>query len=429
MREPYHFGSREYCLNPYPFLEECRSGTGIYKLPGEDGYLLTRYDDVVGAARCPEVFSSFMPSTDGIDVDGQHYPYIRTVPKYDAPDHGPIRALAMQAFTPARTASYEPLIQRHIDTLITQFESSGSVEFVSEYAVPLPMIVISQILGLPLDGIRKYKEWTGALAFLQSGYTDLDGHVGEAENSRSFGEVFTFLSDQVADRRANPGEDALSLVVNPPEGSDLPRLGHVELVGVAASLLTAGNETTTLMLENLMYRLATDADRKAALLADRSGVRNFVEECLRMDSPLQFLPRTCMVDHRVSGVVIPAGARVLLMWGAANRDSQRFDASAEFNGKRGSLNRHIAFGNGAHFCIGAPLARLEGRLTMDSVLTRLRNPRLDGPDAARRIVSAVSCGFTELHLKFDPPDSAVVGTVGRSRPEASSPFNTDLKES
>lgn len=408
MGDQYQFGSREYCLDPYPFFEETQSGSGVYKLPGRNDYLLTRYEDVVGAAKCPQVFSSYMPASDGINVDGKHFPYIRTVPKYDAPEHGPIRALAMQAFTPSRIASYETLIRNHIERLITGFESAGVVEFVADFALPLPMIIISQLLGFPLDGIKKYKQWTGALAFLQSGYDDLDAKEHLDELGHTYGEAFTFLSDQISDRRENPSEDALSLIVNPPSDSDLPRLNQVELVGVAASLLTAGNETTTLMLENLMYRLATNVQERVRLIADRSGVRNLVEECLRMDSPLQFLPRTCTVDHKVAGVTIPAGAKVLLMWGAANRDSQKFQAPSEFNPRRGSLNRQVAFGHGAHFCLGAPLARLEGRLTVEAVLTRLWNPRLDGPDAARRAVSAVGCGFKELHLKFDPSQPAAV---------------------
>jgi cytochrome P450 len=272
---------------------------------------------------------------------------------------------------------------------------------VSAFSEPLPMMVISHILGFPIDAIKKYKKLSDAVTVVQTGYQLLDAEEDMDEVHRTFGELMTFLNDQVSDRRARPRDDTLSLVVNPPPDSGLPRLNQVQLVGVAQALLSAGNETTTLMLGNLMYRLVTNVQERERLIANRSGVRKFIEECLRMDSPAQWLPRTCLVDHEVAGITIPAGARVLLMWSAANRDGEMYPEPAEFNSQRDSLNRHVGFGHGEHLCLGAPLARLEGRLAVDAILTRLKDPRLDGPDAARRLPSVALGGFKELRIRFD----------------------------
>jgi cytochrome P450 len=402
LSEQCPFGSHEYGLNPYPFYEESQASSGVYKVPDRNDYLLTRYEDVVRAATSPQVFSNYMPASAGVDVDGKHFPFTRTVPKYDAPEHPSIRSLAVQAFTASRVASYEPMILEYIDELFRSFEMTGTVECIAAVAQPLPMLIISEILGSPLDGIKMYKQWSDAASAVQSGYNHLDTQEDITSVHRNFGEMFTFLNDQIADRRAHPRGDALSLVVNPPADSDLPRLNAVELVGVAQSLLTAGNETTTLLLGNLMFRLVTNPQERERLTADPSGMRRFVEECLRIDTPAQWLPRTCLVDNEVGGVTVPAGARVLLMWGAANRDSAKFQAPAEFDSRRDSLNRHLAFGQGAHICLGAPLARLEGRLVAEAVLERLGNPRLDGEDAALRLSSVVHRGFKELRIRFDP---------------------------
>jgi cytochrome P450 len=400
MSEQCPFGSKEYGLNPYPFYDESRSGSGVYKVPDRNDYLLTRYEDVVYAATSPQLFSSYMPASNGVGVDGKPFA-IRTVPRYDAPEHAPIRSLAVQAFTATRIASYEVMVRGHIERLFDSFERAGTVEFVSAVADPLPMLVISEILGLPLDGIKKYRQWSDIVSVVQSGYPDLETHDDLSAVGGRFGELLSFLDEQVSDRRENPRDDALSLVVNPPANSDLPRLSQMELVGVALSLFVAGNETTTLMLGNLGYRLATNVLERERLMADTSGIRRFVEECLRVDTPIQWLPRTCRVDCEVGGVTIPAGARVLLTWGAANRDGAKFEAPAEFNSQRTALNRQVAFGQGGHTCLGAPLARLEGRLAVEAVLTRLGNPRLDGADAARRRASVSLRGFKEVRIRFD----------------------------
>jgi len=402
MTTAFEFGSVEYCLDPYPFYEELARGSGVFKVPGREDYLVTRYEDVVFAAKHPEMFSNSMPGTTGVEVDGKRCPYVRPVPRYDEPEHGPLRTLAGKAFTASRLRAYEPMIQGIVDGLIDKFAGRGSVEFITEFSQPLPMMVICTALGFPLERIDDYRRWSDDYTIAQSGYYPgmTDDQIVEVK--RSVMELHEFLSDEIEARTANPTTDVLSEVIDSQEelGVDLSRL---ELMGIGLSLLIAGNETTTHMLGNLMHRLVTNPSELQRAVENPERTRKIVEESLRIDTPAQWMPRTCVQDREVAGVTIPAGARVMLIFGAANRDQEIFPDAATFNSQRDNLNRQLAFGSGPHFCLGAPLARLEGKLAFTALLTRLPNLRLD-PNAPepRRFPSLVVRGMEELNLLFDP---------------------------
>jgi cytochrome P450 len=394
------FGSEDYCLDPYPFYEQIHQGSRVYKVPGREDYLITHYEDVVFVAKHPELFSSRLRE-DGFEVDGRQCAYVRPVPKYDNPEHGPIRALAGRAFTASRLRAYEPIIQSIVNALIDEFVGKGTVEFITEFSQPLPMTVICTALGFPLERIDDYRRWSSDYTVVQSGYYPSMTDLQIVEVKRSVMELQEFLGDQIAARTNEPTSDVLSEVIHSQADSGV-NLSRLELMGIALSLLIAGNETTTHMLGNLMHRLVTNPSQMQAAVECPEQPRKFIEESLRIDTPAQWFPRTCVRDREIGGVTIPAGARVLLAFGAANRDQDVFPDAATFSSNRDNLNRQLAFGSGPHFCLGAPLARLEGKLAFTALLTRLPNLRLD-PNAPEPTYAASIAvrSLAALHLCFD----------------------------
>jgi cytochrome P450 len=387
-------------LDPYPFYQQIQQGSGVYKVPGRADYLVTCYEDVVFVAKHPELFSSRLAES-GFEVDGRQCPYVRPVPRYDNPEHGPIRALTGRAFTASRLLAYEPIIHSIVNGLIDKFVGNGAVEFISEFSQPLPMTVICTALGFPLERMEDYRRWTSDYTVVQSGYYPSMTDLQIRAVKRSVMELQEFLGAQIADRTNAPTMDVLSEVIHSQADFGV-NLSHLELMGIALSLLIAGNETTTHMLGNLMHRLVTNPSEMQAAVEHPEQSRKIIEESLRIDSPAQWLQRTCVRDHEIGSVTIPAGARVLLAFGAANRDEDLFPDAATFSSNRNNLNRQLAFGSGAHFCLGAPLARLEGKLAFAALLTRLPNLRLDpnAPEPTSAPSIAVR-SLEALHLCFD----------------------------
>jgi cytochrome P450 len=348
---------------------------------GPDGafYALSRYDDVRHAAVDWHSYSS----TGKAEVAGKK----PTLNSMDPPAHTEFRALVARGFTPRSIAELEPVIRDMATGLIDGFVDAGRCDVAAEFAQLLPSMVMARLLGLPDDLVPVCRELTDASK------RRVSAEGGNDAANRSYA-IFTDLYEQ---RREAPTDDLLTALLQAEVGGR--RLTQDELLGFSWLLLVGGNDTTTNLIANGIELLARFPDQRAALLDDRGLIPNAVEEMLRFASPTHTLPRRATRDIEVAGGVIPENARVLLVWSAANHDEREFADPDVFDVRR-DAGRHLAFGTGTHFCLGAALARLEARIAFEELLRRIPEFAVDG--APERLVSSVFTGWERLPLRYGP---------------------------
>ena len=396
---------------PYPFYEALRSEAPVYELPGFGVYLVTRYDDIVEALRNPEVFSSDLgkagsgsvvglfspPPTDEIrEILSHGYPAAKTLLLNDPPSHTRYRALVSKAFAPRRVAQMEDGIRTLAHELIDAFADDGRVELIRQFAVPLPLTVIADALGVPRSELATFKRWSdNAVAPLGR----LLDHNQQVEVARSYVEFQTYFAAKIEDRRQQPQDDMLTDLVD--ARIDDEALTTVELLDIVQQMLVAGNETTTKLIGSAMLQLLEHPDAMDAVLADRSLVPNLIEETLRVEAPVQGLFRVAARDTELGGVAIPGGSPLVMLYGSGNRDDDAFPDAARFDLRRDHTRSHLAFGLGTHYCVGAALSKAEGRIAFEALLERLHNVRLEQPGPQPYEHNFVFRGLEELRLVFD----------------------------
>ena len=340
-------------------------------------YVLTRFDDVWNAVHDWESFSS----EDVAESRG----LLPAVEYMDPPRHSQMRALVSRAFTPRRIAELEPhlreLAMETLDELGPDFDA------VREFALPLPSIMMAELLGVPIDVRERFLPLT-------EGFLDSTDHE---ELATRFARIYEMFDELLALRRMHPEDDLMSaLLAAEIEGV---RLTDDEVSGFCFLLLVAGNDTSTTLIGNSIAILARHPDVRAELVADPGLVSGAIEEILRRESPSQVLPRTAARDVMLHDVTIPAGARVLLCWAAANLDEREFPDPLRFNIHRGA-QRHLALGHGIHFCLGASLARLEARVCLEVLLERW--PEYHLAEGRERYVSHWARAWRRLPLDGAP---------------------------
>ncbi|MDP9428989.1 MAG: cytochrome P450 [Actinomycetota bacterium] len=294
----------------------------------------------------------------------------------DPPDHTRYRRLVGRAFTPRATAAAEPMIRQLAGTLLDALEPAAArgeaVDLVATFAAPLPVLVIADLLGVPVDRQEDFLRWgAAAAATLDPGLPLRRFLAGE----RALRALHDFLTGHFARLRRDPGEDLVSRLV---AASDDGALTDRELHATVMLLLGAGFETTVNLLGNAVVLLDAHRDQRAALLADPAGWPDAVEEVLRFDSPVQITGRTVRVDTELAGVPMPPGSRVTLLLGAANRDPDVFAEPGRFDVTRRNARDHLAFSAGIHYCIGAGLARLEAAAALRALTERFPDLRVSG---------------------------------------------------
>ena len=357
----------EFIADPYPLYHRLRTEDPVHHSP-LGFWVLTRYEDVVAALRDPrlakEAIASFVAARFGAPVPAMGLSMLDR----DPPDHTRLRGLVSKAFTPRVVEGLRPRIQDIVDGLLDRVATRGSMDVIEEFAYPIPVAVICEMLGVPIEDHERFKGWSLDIARgLDLIWLGPDSDVGRRSvaSRHALAEYFRGL---IAQRRAAPRSDLLSGLIAAEEAGD--KLNEMELLATCILLLIAGHETTVNLIGNGMLALLRHRDQLERLQRDPGLITSAVEELLRFDGPVQRTARIPSEDVTFGRYTIAKGEMVMPFMGAANRDPAQFPDPDRLDIGR-SDNRHIAFGWGIHFCLGAPLARIEGQIAINTLLRRL----------------------------------------------------------
>lgn len=392
--------------DPYRMYERLRRDAPVAYVPERDLYLVTRYETVLGILADPVTYSSagslssasvFADNPEALQIlrQGEGYPRRPTLILTDPPEHKRYREVMQRALDPGATMrALIPKIRDRVNELIDDF-TEGRCEFVRDFAYPLPMMVVSEILSVPREDIERLKRWSDDFIAAQAGNIDRERAIRCAQSTVEFEAYF---APRLRQRQERPTEDFLSRLVAPPtEGAPLT---VQELLSLVQQMLVGGNETTTNLLGSAMHIfLGTDGlwDR---LRADPSLLPRALEEVLRYESPLQGLFRQTTTDVVLDGVAVPAGSRLMISFGSANRDERVFEEPG-YRADRDNAFTHVAFGRGAHSCLGQTLARREAVIAFEALLERLVNPRVVADEAPTYVRLFGFRGLAAFHVEFD----------------------------
>lgn len=405
--DDYDPTSDEMVADPFPTWQVTRRETPIFFSPALDAYVVTRYTDVNEILMDAETFSSRdalkpprpnPPEVEGILAAGFEAGKLGAMVMLDAPEHTKIRRATARAFTPRRVALLEQEVQVTADAFIdAMLEAGPPLDFVDAFAYPLPLRIITRLLDVPDSDAGQLHRWANAKMALQGGQIPLEQRM---EAARDFVEFQRYVLALVSERKANPGDDLVSAMLELESDEGEP-LADVVLVGQVMGLVNAGHETVTSMLAVGLDNLLTDRSQWEALRADPGLAVAATEEALRFDGPLKQVYRRSTRDAEIGGVTIPEGSRVAIVLSSANHDEEVFTDPERFDIGVDHTGQHLAFGRGVHFCVGASLARAEGRIAFETLSQRL--PSL-------RLVSDAPMGFAPhfavrlplaLHVEWD----------------------------
>jgi len=358
----------EFHANPYPFYRALREEDPVHESP-LGFWVCTRYDDAVMVLRDPrfgrEGMADLLESRLGIARDASH---TRDMLFRDPPDHTRLRGLVSRAFTPRVVDVMRPHIQEIVDGLLDRVEGAHAMDVIEDLAYPLPVTVICEMLGVPTADQDVFKGWSNDIArsldaaILPAG-SDVLARGREARLA-----ITDYFRSLINTRRKDPRPDLLSALIAAEEEGN--KLSEGELVSTCILLLVAGHETTVNLIGNGLLALLQHPDQLRALRDDPALIQTGVEELLRFDGPVQRTGRMTTADVEIGGKHIPKGSVVVSVIGAANRDPKHFSDPDRLDVSR-KENRHIAFGFGIHFCLGAPLARIEGQIAIGALVRRM----------------------------------------------------------
>jgi cytochrome P450 len=394
---------------PYPHYARMRDEAPVLHLEALGLYLVTRHDLVLSILRDPLTFSSkfgrpTMPMS-GEDARrlneaiGEGYPRVPTMLTADPPEHTRFRGLVAKAFNPRTIAAMEPFVRGLVTSLIDGWGDRTDIEFVTEFAVPLPVSVIATMLSQPAERFADIKRWSDAsIAGIGTDLSVEERIAAERETN----EFQRYFAAEIEARRRHPVDDLLSNLVHATidePGVDSRPLEMAEMLSIISQLMVAGNETTTKLLAEMMRLLGEHPDVWRKIGDDPTLIERVVEESLRLSSPTQGIFRIATRDVEFGGVSIPAGSRLVLVYGAANRDEAVFTGGEDFDPDRERLKEHLAFGKGLHFCLGAALSRLEARVALEELRMRIDTFALDPGNDYRYIPSFMLRGLVRLDVR------------------------------
>ncbi len=395
----YEPQSPRHWSDPYPMYRELRDREPVHWAPETGVWCLSRYHDVAAALKSPETFSSagsfdatFLSGREGYRwrdgfemarylVRARRNPIQmwrkppETLIMLDPPRHDALRAIVNRGFTPRRIQAWEERMREVAQRCMAKLRDGNAFDVVHDLAIPLPLTLISELVGIDPERRTDFKRWGDQMVALTSGSRRRDSLVGFL---RAMGEMSSYLRGVVAERRAAPADDLISILVDPSHEQALDEQGVIQFIML---LLIAGNETTTNLIGNATRALLDHPEQLERVQADPSLVPGLIEETLRYDCPVQYLLRRATRDVELSGTTIPAESSVAVLLGSANRDERRFPRPDEFDPGRDTRG-HLGFGFGVHFCLGASLARLEARVALQALVPELPRLRRRRPETA-----------------------------------------------
>jgi cytochrome P450 len=377
--------------DPFPFYAHARRETPVFFSPILNMWIVTRHEDILTVLKDPATFSSMNiieppvpPPAEVLEILMQGIPFVPALINNDPPGHTRIRTLCNKAFSPQRVAAMEGRIRELAGSFIDGFAHEGRADLITRFARPLPQIIIADIVGVPRGETEKFVRLADAWAAVIFDGLPTETQLALAPSSVEFQ---AYNSAMIEQRRHQPQDDLMSDLVHAQMEGEA-QLTDWEIVSIVSTLLIAGHNTITHLIGNALLVLDRHPEYLTALRSDPGLAPAIVEEVLRIESPSPGLPRLCTQDYELSGVTIPRGAKLFLAYTSANRDETVFPQPEQFDIGRPNLNKHLAFGRGIHFCIGAPLARLEGRIALEMLARRLPNLRIvpgQTPDFSRNI--------------------------------------------
>jgi cytochrome P450 family 150 subfamily A5 len=415
------FRGNELVADPYPYFDWLRAQCPVQRERQHGVVMVTGYEEAIAVYNDTATFSScnsptgpfpgFPVTPEGDDIIAlieQHrgeLPMSDQLLTFDPPVHTAHRALLMRLITPKRLRENEEFMWRLADRQIDEFIDRGDGEFIRGYGQPFAMLAVADLLGVPERDHELFRERLGAGSRAETGAIGSTGHEALAQNPLEF--LYEQFTAYIEDRRRDPRNDVMTGMGRAtfPDGS-VPEA--IDVARIAANLFAAGQETSVRLFGTALQRIGDDPALQQLLRDRRELIPNFVEECLRIESPVKGDFRLARVTAELAGVTIPAGTTVMVVNGAANHDPGRFAEPADFQVERANARQHLAFGHGAHTCPGAPLARAEGRITIERVLDRFDDIRISeshhGPAGARQydyVPTYILRGVSRLHIEFD----------------------------
>ncbi len=390
--DPY---SEAYFDDPYPTYKHLRDEAPVYHNEKLGFYALSRFEDVLQAHIDHQTYSS----AKGILIQDMDPAFLEAMPMMimmDPPKQTRLRKPISKAFTPRKVAAMEPQIReicvRTLEPLIAQ----GSCDFVKEFAAVMPMEFIGTLLGVPEQDHRMVRDWVDASLTREAGNPEVPPAAIEA-----MGKMMGYFSDLAAERRVRPRDDMLSFLLEveaPAEGGGTTKLTDREVLGFAGLIAGGGNETVTKLLGNAVVLLYRNPDQRKRIVEDPQLIPRAVEEALRYWPPSQIQGRSLTRDVELHGGLVPRGARVLLLTGAACRDERVFESPDVFDIDR-EISIQLALGHGAHKCLGASLARLQGRVAFEELLKRSPDFEVD-EERTERVHMTNVAGYSSVPVTF-----------------------------
>lgn len=413
---PFELIPPEIIEDPYEFYAMLRENAPVFHVEEHDIYVVTRHDLCLDALKRPGDFlqwtgaEMFAPgegpalgppelwSPEIREIMANGFENVNTLVTANAPEHSEYRSIVLNAFSAGRTAErMTARIYELADELIDGFASKGTAELVSELAVPLPVRVIAEILGVPPEDYATFKRWSDdSIVAIGGGVTP----QRMIESAQSIVEFQQYFVEKIHERRAHPTDDVISVMVSATRSDGSP-LDMGELLSILMQMLVAGNETTTSLIGSAIWRIVREPEVAAAVYADPTKIKNAVEEGLRIEAPVQGLFRRTQAEQKLGEFEIPADAKVLIMYGAANRDGNVYEDPDVFSVCRPKPSNHLGFGFGSHFCVGAALARKEANIALERVFARLPNLRLTEGKEIRHQMHPLLRGLTQLWVDFE----------------------------
>jgi cytochrome P450 len=387
--------------HPYPFYQQARQAEPLFFSPLLNGYVLTRYEDILAVLKDPNRFSSadtlspiveFTPAV--LEVLRQGFPLVRDLVESDGEEHKRLRTPLLKMFAPERLEVMEAKIRAIAHRLIDNFIHDGSTDIISEFAYPLPLETILTMYGIPLDQMADIKNWCYDMnALISSPLTP----AAQLKCAHSFVAMQQFVAGLIEQRRNAPlPDDLISNLVT----SDL---SMAQLVRVLCGLIQAGHKTSSHLIGNALKHLLECPQLWQTLCHQPSLIPAAVEEVLRYDAPVPAMSRTTTQEVEILGVKLPPGTRIFLIYASANRDESKFSAAEHLNIERfqQTTPNHLAFGHGVHRCIGSNLALREARIALEILSQRLPNLRLHPHQEFAYIPTIIFRGLTNLFVQWD----------------------------